>query len=27
VRYLVPDAVCDYIALERLYGAPQGAVA
>jgi nicotinate-nucleotide adenylyltransferase len=27
VRYLVPDAVCDYIARERLYGAPQGAVA
>jgi nicotinate-nucleotide adenylyltransferase len=27
VRYLVPDAVADYIARERLYGAPQGAVA
>jgi nicotinate-nucleotide adenylyltransferase len=27
VRYLVPDAVADYIARKRLYGAPQGAVA
>jgi nicotinate-nucleotide adenylyltransferase len=27
VRYLVPDAVADYIARERLYGAAQGAVA
>ncbi len=27
VRYLVPDAVADYIARERLYGAPQGVVA
>jgi nicotinate-nucleotide adenylyltransferase len=27
IRYLVPDAVADYIARERLYGAPQGAVA
>ena len=27
VRYLVPDAVADYIARERLYGAAQGVVA
>ena len=27
IRYLVPDAVAEYIARERLYGAPQGAVA
>jgi len=27
VRYLVPEAVADYIARERLYGAPEGAVA
>jgi nicotinate-nucleotide adenylyltransferase len=27
VRYLVPDAVADYIARERLYGAPHGVVA
>jgi nicotinate-nucleotide adenylyltransferase len=27
VRYLLPDAVADYIARERLYGAPQGVVA
>ena len=27
IRYLVPDAVADYIARERLYGSPRGAVA